>query len=166
PPGAGHGQPAAHSPAHQESRDRAGLGARRILEMAVAMKRLLICGDRRWTDLAMILEAMRALPGDTVIIEGEAAGADSLARLCAEARSMRVLRFPADWKRYGRAAGPIRNRQMLDEGRPDEVWAFHDDLANSKGTADMIAQATRRNVPVRVFSHVAAVPDDFQPEPY
>lgn len=52
--------------------------------------------------------------------------------------------FPADWERNGRAAGPIRNRQMLD-GKPDLVIAF----PGGKGTADMVAEAKRRGIAVR-----------------
>lgn len=56
-----------------------------------------------------------------------------------------VLPFPADWSRYGRAAGPIRNRQMLDQ-KPSLVLAFHSDIAHSKGTADTVREAQRRRI--------------------
>jgi hypothetical protein len=78
-----------------------------------------------------------------MIIEGEARGADRLARMAAEAHGYTVERYPADWSAYHRAAGPIRNRQMLREGRPHLILAFHDHIAESKGTADMIEQAMR-----------------------
>lgn len=52
--------------------------------------------------------------------------------------------YPADWKRYGMAAGPIRNRRMLKEGKPDIVIAF----AGGRGTADMVRQAKAAGVPV------------------
>lgn len=116
------------------------------------MKRILICGDRNWTDHLMIWDALIDAGSDVIVIEGEARGADSLAREAAEAMGFRVLPFPADWERYGKAAGPIRNRRMLEEGRPDEVWAFHNDLGHSKGTANMIAQARKAGVPVKMFS--------------
>jgi hypothetical protein len=63
--------------------------------------------------------------------------------------------FEADWRR-GKRAGPERNQRMLDEGRPDEVWAFHTDTALGKGTADMVRKARAAGVPVRV--HVEAEP--------
>lgn len=83
--------------------------------------------------------------------EGEARGAD---RLAAEAArrlgipSHRILRFPAKWGKYGKAAGPIRNQQMLDEGKPTLVLAYHNDLENSKGTKDMVSRAEAAGVTV------------------
>jgi len=54
--------------------------------------------------------------------------------------------FPADWSRHGKSAGPIRNRQMLIEGRPDIVVAF----PGGKGTANMIKQAVEAGVKVEL----------------
>jgi hypothetical protein len=48
-----------------------------------------------------------------------------------------VIEFPANWKVYGRAAGPIRNMKMLLEGKPDLVVAFPGGI----GTADMVKKA-------------------------
>ena len=61
--------------------------------------------------------------------------------------------FPADWIRHGRAAGPIRNEQMLREGCPDLVVAFHDDPGLGRGTADMVRRALAAGVPVRFVHH-------------
>lgn len=115
--------------------------------------RVLVCGSRAWEDGALILETLRRLEGVTVVIEGEAPGADTLARLAAEQLGIPVLPFPADWDRYGRGAGPLRNQQMLDEGRPDLVLAFTEDLNSSRGTADMVAHARLAGVRVRLVNH-------------
>ncbi len=56
------------------------------------------------------------------------------------------LKFRAKWGEYGKAAGAIRNQQMLDEGKPDLVLAFSHDLANSKGTKDMVNRARKNGV--------------------
>ena len=56
--------------------------------------------------------------------------------------------FPADWKKYGRAAGPIRNKQMLNEGKPDLVLAFHTNIENSKGTKSMIQIAKKSEIKI------------------
>jgi hypothetical protein len=53
--------------------------------------------------------------------------------------------YVAQWKKHGRAAGPIRNQRMLDEGKPDLVVAF----PGGRGTADMIRRAERAGVPVQ-----------------
>lgn len=50
-----------------------------------------------------------------------------------------VAACPADWKKHGKAAGPIRNQSMLTEHKPDLVIAFP--LGESKGTRDMIRKA-------------------------
>jgi hypothetical protein len=61
-----------------------------------------------------------------------------------------VRAFPADWNRFGPAAGPIRNRLMLDEN-PDLVIAFHSDLSNSRGTADTVTEARSRKITAEVI---------------
>ena len=58
--------------------------------------------------------------------------------------------FPADWKANPRAAGPIRNRQML-AAKPDMVVAFHKDLATSRGTKDMVTIARKAGIPTLVL---------------
>jgi len=122
--------------------------------------RVLVCGSRKWEDPKPIAHALSGYlffdeeyKDGVTVIEGAAPGADSLARLIAEGYGMEVLSFPADWNRYGKAAGPIRNQQMLDEGKPDEAWAFTDDITTSKGTRDMCERAHKAGVPVYVVSH-------------
>ena len=115
--------------------------------------RVLCCGDRHWTDYEFIHKVLLDLPSGTLIIQGCAKGADTAAANAAAILGMKVLAFPAQWSRYGRAAGPIRNTQMLDEGLPTIVFAFHDNLAESKGTRNMIDQALACGIPVKVFTH-------------
>jgi hypothetical protein len=57
--------------------------------------------------------------------------------------------FPADWGTFGKRAGPIRNKQMLEEGKPDLVIAFWD--GNSPGTKNMIDQAQAKGISVKVI---------------
>lgn len=109
--------------------------------------RALVCGDRNWVDLLLIRQTLVKFH-PVVVIEGEARGADKLGRKVAEGLGIPVLPFPANWKLYGKRAGMIRNTQMLDEGKPDIVLAFHNDIANSKGTSNMIMQATNRGIKV------------------
>jgi len=113
--------------------------------------RLLICGDRNWTDGVKIGQVIHILK-PTIIIEGECRGADLLAREIAEFLGMSVengtiLPFSADWNRYGHRAGPIRNTQMLKVGKPELIGAFHSDIENSRGTANMLTQAEDNDVP-------------------
>lgn len=113
--------------------------------------RLLITGDRNWRNEdiihAFLKSYLESHPG-LVIIHGGADGADSIAGDIAESMGIKTLEFKADWNRYGRAAGPIRNQQMLDEGRPDAVVAFHRELRYARGTLDMVKRARQHNLPV------------------
>ncbi len=115
--------------------------------------RVLVTGDRNYTNREAIRACLLKLTdeGYTVLIEGEARGADTLAREEAEKLGYTIKPYPAKWSEHGMAAGPIRNRQMVKEGKPDLVVYFHHDLASSKGTRDMVNHARSRkiNIPVR-----------------
>lgn len=117
------------------------------------MRRVLICGDRLWWDFNLVDARVRTLDALDVVIEGEAKGADRMARQSASAFGLEVKAYPSDWSTYGRAAGPIRNRQMIIEGEPTEIWAFHDEIEFSKGTRNMCDQGLRYGLKVTVFSH-------------
>lgn len=104
--------------------------------------RVLVCGNRDFTDTMFLYNTLDLIHADktiTVVIEGEAPGADTMSRLWAEHNGVSVKRFPANWRRYGHQAGPIRNRQMLREGCPELVVAFKKPGAKSTGTNHMIA---------------------------
>jgi len=116
-----------------------------------AKPRVLICGDRGWRDYQKIYDALKKLMPVALVIEGEAQGADRLGRAAAEQLGVPVLKFPADWTRYGRAAGSIRNEQQLREGQPTYWLAFHPDLENSKGTGDMVRRLRKAGIPGEVI---------------
>jgi hypothetical protein len=105
--------------------------------------RLLVCGGRDFTDYEWLAREIAALE-PCVIISGMARGADRLAWRYAKLNRVPIAEFPADWTRYRKAAGPIRNQQMIDEGHPDHVLA----MPGGNGTADMIARATLAGLPV------------------
>lgn len=108
--------------------------------------RVLGCGDRNWKDRELIYRHLKDLSEDTVIIIGMCRGADLLIYEVAIELGFTILKFPAEWHKYGRAAGPIRNKQMLIEGKPDVVMAFHSNINVSKGTKDMLKQADAAGV--------------------
>lgn len=104
--------------------------------------RVLVTGGRSFENRALLFEAMDRLHeerGISTLIHGAAKGADTLAGEWAESRGVEVIACPADWRRYGRAAGPIRNKQMLVEHKPDLVVAF----PGSTGTAHMVSIAEK-----------------------
>jgi len=110
-------------------------------------KRVLVCGGRNYRDNVRVnqcLNLLHAAFGITVVIHGRASGADMLGEYWAKANDVPHLAFKPNWEAYGPAAGPMRNKQMLDEGKPDLVIAF----PGGKGTADMVRQARERGVPV------------------
>ena len=109
-------------------------------------KRILICGDRNYKDWLRIQDYLNTISRTTIIIHGGARGADSLAGNLATSLKMKVIKFPAEWDKYGKAAGVLRNQQMLDEGHPDLVVYFHKDIENSKGTKDMVTRAVDNKI--------------------
>lgn len=117
--------------------------------------RILVCGGRQYIDYITVNKVLGDIVDGVedidkvVIIQGGAKGADFLARVfayCYNGGCAGILceEYPADWKKYGRGAGPIRNQQMLDEGKPDLVVAF----PGKTGTADMVRRATSSGVEV------------------
>ena len=109
--------------------------------------RVLVCGGRDYHNSNHVNDALSEIR-PSVVIEGGARGADFLAADWARANLGvdALITFRADWERNGKAAGPIRNQKMLDEGKPDLVVAF----PGGRGTADMISRAIRAGIAVRL----------------
>ncbi|MFA5602062.1 MAG: hypothetical protein WDA06_15805, partial [Phenylobacterium sp.] len=127
---------------------------------------ILICGDRNWDNYPYIKHFVSTLPEGSILVEGEARGADLMSAKAFEeiGWSDRIKRYPADWETYKKAAGPIRNSQMLKEGKPDIVVAFHEDIDSSKGTKHMVTIAQKAEVPVII--NPKAWQDDYLEESY
>lgn len=106
--------------------------------------RVLVCGGRNYANIAEVFYALDLIQ-PSVVIEGGASGADALARRYAIKRGISLLTIEADWKKHGKAAGPIRNGLMLTAGKPDLVIAF----PGGKGTENMVSQAEKAGVPVK-----------------
>ena len=109
--------------------------------------RVLVCGGRNFADRALlnkVLDEAHMAGPITTLIHGVAKGADTLAAEWADLRHVPVEGHRADWKRYGKDAGPIRNARMLEQGKPRMVIAF----PGGNGTADMVRQARKAGVPV------------------
>jgi hypothetical protein len=111
--------------------------------------RLLVCGGRSFDDAALLnrtLDELHAQTPVTFLINGGQRGADTLAQQWANANHIQSVAYPPEWRRYHRAAGPIRNTQMLRE-KPDLVVAFK----GGDGTRDMIRQSAAALVPYKVI---------------
>jgi hypothetical protein len=85
----------------------------------------------------------------TEIVSGGATGADALGERYAKEHGIKLRRMPADWAKHGKAAGPIRNREMAQVA--DALIAFWD--GESRGTKNMIEEAEKRGLRVKVFRY-------------
>ena len=109
--------------------------------------KVIVCGGRNYSDRKRVFTTLDALHAETpitVLMHGDARGADALADDWA-AGKVKTATFTPAWEQHGRAAGPLRNQEMLDAG-PDLVVAF----PGGHGTADMIQRAVKVGVPVKI----------------
>jgi hypothetical protein len=110
--------------------------------------RVLVYGGRDFTNQRLAFNALDLIHkeyGFTLVIDGMAKGADTLGFKWAQDKGLPSERYPAQWDKYGRAAGPIRNKQMLDEGKPDIAVAF----PGGAGTSNMTKQLLDADVLVK-----------------
>ena len=116
-------------------------------------RRILVCGGRSYGKTQIMREVLASLAGPddapgsdpVTIVHGNAIGADRYAALIAEELGYRVEPHPANWTRYGRSAGVIRNSEMLTHGEGVVlVIAF----PGGRGTDDMVRQALKAGVKV------------------
>jgi hypothetical protein len=109
--------------------------------------RVIVCGGRDYDNFARVCTTLDAVarkhPNGFVVVQGGAPGADGLARQWCQSRKVECVTYAADWGKHGRAAGPLRNQQMLDAGA-DGLVAF----PGGRGTADMVKRAENAGVPV------------------
>lgn len=134
--------------------------------------KVLVCGGRGYRNEQEAFKALDILYSSengpiTLVIQGGAPGADSLAHKWADKNGIPNKTFPAKWNdfsepciigqgqygKYNKLAGSKRNKQMLDEGQPDMVFAF----PGGSGTADMVKQAKKSNVRVMEFLKLGGV---------
>lgn len=112
-------------------------------------RNVIVAGSRTFDNYRLLSKTLDELfcarPPDAILC-GEAKGADSLGKRYAKSRHIHVLSFPANWYRYGRRAGYIRNAAMLEHA--DCLVAFWD--GESKGTKHMIDIARKAGIEVHV----------------
>ncbi len=116
------------------------------------IKRIVIAGCRDYNNYDEAKEFIDVCLNDIkkdneiIILSGCASGADAIGERYAKESGFEVEKFPADWKKYGRSAGPRRNKQMAE--RCDLVICFWDE--KSRGTRSMIDYAIKYNKPVKI----------------
>lgn len=114
------------------------------------MFRVIIAGSRQFNNYSHLKNAMDYLlsniSDDITIVCGMARGADMLGERYAKEMGYGIDYFPADWDKFGKAAGYLRNEEMADNA--DALVAFWD--GKSRGTKNMIDIARRHNLKVRI----------------
>lgn len=93
-----------------------------------------IVGTRTFNDYNMLYQSISHIQDMTCIVSGGAKGTDTLAERYAMEKNIATVIIRPDWNRYGKSAGPIRNRTIVEQS--DVVIAFWD--YNSKGTKSTI----------------------------
>lgn len=111
--------------------------------------RCIVTGGRDYADryhVYTVLDRVVREDGFLTVVEGGASGADLIAYEWGVARGYDVLTFVANWKKHGKAAGPIRNAEMIEacKDMATVVVAF----PGGRGTADMVRQSTRAGLTV------------------
>lgn len=119
----------------------------RLLDTLKGDMRVLICGGRDFGDVSLLWRTLDMLhkrheftwviDGASDEVTGPYIGADYWANQWARAHGIAWHRVPANWKKFGAAAGPIRNQEMLDKHQPILCVAF----PGGRGTADMVRKA-------------------------
>lgn len=117
------------------------------------MFRVIITGGRDFNDYELLSKTMKdylaSIGDDICVVCGQARGADTLGEQYAKEYNHSIQYYPANWKRYGKAAGYIRNTEMANNA--DALVAFWD--GQSLGTKHMIATAIQLGLSIHVVRY-------------
>ena len=110
---------------------------------------ILITGSRDWNNFQLIYNELKKVPKYFKIIQGCCRGADLMAWEAATLLKLETIDCPADWAKYGKYAGLVRNSEML---KHNPVWClgFHPDLHKSRGTMDMLKKTRKAGIPIKL----------------
>ena len=115
--------------------------------------KIIIAGSRTFTDYKKLCAQCDKILQDQNTIEIVSGayykGADKLGEKYAAEKGFKLTKFPADWNRFGRAAGPKRNKQMANYA--DVLIAFWD--GKSRGTKNMIEVAKSNHLNVFIYNY-------------
>lgn len=122
------------------------------------MYKLMICGGRDFANKELCFSSIQKFLEEEnldyshlIILEGECpTGTDSFAKEFALSHNILLEKYPADWNKYGKAAGPIRNKQMVKEC--DCCLAFWD--YKSKGTKSSIDFCKELEKKVKIIPYI------------
>ena len=116
--------------------------------------KVIIAGGRDFTNYEVLRNAcdyylQRKHHEEIEIVSGRARGVDQMGERYAKERGFKIKYFPAEWSRYNKSAGYIRNKQMAEYA--DALIAFWD--GKSRGTKHMIELAKQYELQLRVFRY-------------
>jgi hypothetical protein len=110
--------------------------------------KVIIAGSRTINNIELVEKAIKESGFEiTEVVCGCCEGVDTQGELWALKNGIPVKQFPADWKKFGKSAGPLRNKEMVNYG--EALLAIH--ANNSKGTRHIIDYAKRKGIPVFVI---------------
>ena len=112
--------------------------------------KIIIAGGRDFNNYILLKEKITKITeniNNYQIISGKARGADSLGEIFGKEFNKEIIEFPANWEKYGKSAGYIRNEEMAKYA--DACICFWD--GKSKGTKSMIDLARKYNLKLRII---------------
>lgn len=122
------------------------------------MKRIIIAGSRDFNNYKLLEQSLLDFIGSfehnqIEIISGTARGADRLGEQFSNSMNYNLVRFPADWDKYGKSAGYRRNAEMAKYASEEDgvLFAFWD--GQSRGTKHMIDLANKYDLEVHVINY-------------
>lgn len=114
--------------------------------------KVIIAGGRSFSDYNLLREVCDHMLQNQIeveIVSGKARGADALGEKYAKEKGYTIKEFPADWEKYKKAAGYIRNKEMAKYA--DAAIVFWD--GNSKGSKHMIELSQEYNLKIKVVNY-------------
>lgn len=113
------------------------------------MVRIIVAGGRDFGNYELLCRTLDEFGENFTVIAGGARGADFLGEKYAKERNLELIVYAAEWEKYGKSAGILRNISMAKNA--DCLVAFWD--GKSRGTKHMIEEASKRNLKVRVVHY-------------
>ncbi len=116
-------------------------------------KRVVIAGSRNFNDYELFANVVGEFlkpileEYELIIVSGHCSGTDLMGERYGKENGLEVEIFPAEWNKYGRGAGPCRNRQMVAVADFAIVFPH----ANGKGTQSVIKYAEQKGIPVEIY---------------
>lgn len=123
--------------------------------MTYEPKKIIVAGSRDYTNVEKVFRILDTISEDQIhrgylieIVSGLARGPDMFGKAWAEENNFTVHEFPANWEKYGKKAGFLRNKEMAEFS--DVLLAFH--INKSRGTMHMINLARELNLKTIVIT--------------